>query len=271
MTQMEIGDVELIDVTPDLANEWLVRNTHNRRLRERTIKAYAADMSAGAWRWNGESVKFSKDGTLLDGQHRLAAIAAAGKTVQMLVVRNLPDETQETMDGGVKRKFQDILSLRGETNVSILSAIVRRVYLWEAGARRSSAGMAPTNAQLLQVLEAYPYLRDISPLAATAARTCGLNGSLIGWGMWCFGRIDQDDSDYFFTRLADGQNLTSGNPIYELRRTAEQSRSVRGERSASYMTAILVKGWNAYRSGVKISILRFRPGGANPDQFPEPR
>lgn len=265
------GGVELVKVTPEMAAEWLLHNTHNRKLRERTVKAYAADITAGAWVWNGESIKFSAHGVLLDGQHRLAAIVEAGQPVEMLVVRDLPDATQETMDGGVKRKFQDVLNLRGEASSSALAAITRRVYNWELGSRKSWNNIAPTNAQLLHVLEQHPELRDITTAAINVARTCGIQGSIIGLGMFIFGRIDTDDTDFFFSRLADGQNLASGDPIYELRRTAEQSRSVRGERSAVYITAIMIKAWNAYRAGDKISILRYRPGGANPDKFPEPR
>lgn len=30
------------------------------------------------------------------------------------------------------------------------------------------------------------------------------------------------------------------------------------------------KAWNAYRNGDTVSIYRWRPGGAKPEQFPEP-
>lgn len=263
-------DVEKVDVTPDLAREWLGYNTHNRRLRERVIRAYAADITAGAWRWNGESIKFAADGTLLDGQHRLAAIVAAETAVPMLVIRGLPKETQETIDGGAKRKFSDLLQLRGETSFVTLAAVTRRVSLWEMGVRRTGGNITTTNAQLLQTLEKYPDLRDIALAAGAVARTCALNGSTIGLCMWLFTRLDSEDSDFFFSRLADGQSLVSGDPVYELRRTAEASKSVRGERSEAYLIAITIKAWNAYRDGTKVGQLRFRPGGANPERFPEP-
>ena len=51
--------VELVTVTPDMAHDWLGFNTHNRPIRSRTIAAYAADMTAGSWQWNGESIKFA--------------------------------------------------------------------------------------------------------------------------------------------------------------------------------------------------------------------
>lgn len=264
-------NIEVAEVTPELAHEWLGFNTHNRHLRQRVVLAYAADMTEGNWRWNGESVKFAEDGTLLDGQHRLAAIAESGVTMRMLIVRGLPDHAQETLDAGAKRKFYDVLKLRGEPAATTLAALARRVTLWEAGFRSTGSGTyAPTNAQLLQTLEKYPALRQIALEANRIALHCGLPASIIGLGWWLFSALDEDDAAFFFGRLADGQNLLRGDPVYELRRTVEQSRGVRGERSEKYLTAIMIKSWNAYRDGSKVGLLRYRPGGANPEKFPEP-
>ncbi len=271
MTQEQ--EVELVKITPELAREWLGYNTHNRRLRDRVVKAYATDMGNGDWRWNGESIKFAHDGTLLDGQHRLAAVAEADVTVPMLVVRGLPAETQETMDGGAKRKFGDVLQLRGETSSVTLAAVVRLVTLWEAGVRRSGGNFTPTNAQLLQTLERYPWLRDVARECRTIGGGCDMPGSVIGLCWWLFAQLPDaaEDAEYFLARLGDGQGLVKGDPIYELRRTAKDARSVRGERSVTYLIAITIKAWNAYRDGNQVGLLRYRPGGANPERFPEPR
>lgn len=263
-------------VTPEIAREWLLRNTHNRNVRQRVVLAYAADMEAGNWQWNGESVKFAEDGTLLDGQHRLAAIAESGVTLSMLVVRGLPNQTQETVDGGAKRKFSDVLKLRGEAVPLVLAAIIRRVGMWDDGKRwvQGGGGYAPTNAQMLQVLEKYPWLRDLAQPAQNVAVHCGMPASIIGFGWWLFSMIDGEDIsgdvENFFARLGDGQSLKKGDPVYELRRAVENSRSVRGQRSERYLTAIMIKAWNAYRDGAKVGLLTFRPGGEKPERFPLP-
>lgn len=263
--------IEIVEISPELAHELLGYNTHNRRARARVVSAYAADMRAGAWQWNGESIKFAQDGTLLDGQHRLLAIIEADITVTMLVVRGLPNETQDTVDGGAKRKFSDVLQLRGETHYTTLAALARRVALWEAGVRKGGSNVAPTNAQLLQIIEKHPELRQASQVGDHVASRCGLPGSICSFGYWLFSQLDDADAVFFFDRLHDGQNLQKGDPIYELRRVVEASRSVRGERSATFLTAIMIKAWNAYRDGRQISLLTFKPGGASPEKFPEPK
>lgn len=272
---MPSKDIELVEITPELAHEWLGFNTHNRNVRQRVVLAYAADMTAGNWRWNGESVKFSADGTLLDGQHRLKAVVEAGIAVPMLVIRGLKNDAQETVDGGAKRKFADVLKLRDEPSPIALASICRRVTVWDGGSRGGAevgGKYAPTNTQMLQALERYPWLRDLALPATNVAVHCGLPASVIGFSWWLFSQLDggSDDAEFFFARLGDGQGLVKGDPIYELRKAADNSRSVKGERSERYLTAILIKAWNAYRDGAKVGLLRFRPGGAAPERFPEP-
>lgn len=266
-------NIEVVNVTPRMAAEWLLRNTHNRSVRQRVVLAYAADMAAGNWRWNGESIKFGLDGTLLDGQHRLEAVVESDVTLPLAVVRGLPNETQETVDGGAKRKFSDVLKLRGERAHATLAAVTRRVTIWEWGIRKTGTNAyAPTNTQMLQTLEKYPELREIAIASSTTAAKCGLPASIIGHGWWLFSRVSEDpkDVEFFFDRLGDGQGLVKGDPIYELRRAADNSRSVRGERSQTYLMAILIKAWNAYRAGETIGLLRYKPGGERPEKFPEP-
>jgi hypothetical protein len=266
-------NVEAVEITPELARKWLGQNTHNRNVRQRVVLAYAADMVAGNWQWNGESIKFAIDGTLLDGQHRLAAIIESGMTITMLVVRGLPSEAQETVDGGAKRKFSDVLQLRGERSPVLLAAITRRVTAWEAGGRGIGRNIkyAPTTAQLQQTLEKYPWLRDVTLISNRISAHCGLPGSIIGLGWWLFSQLSAEDTDFFFGRLADFQDLSRTDPIYQLRKSSDASKSVRGSRSETYLTAIMIKAWNAYRDGVQVSLLTYRPGGSRPESFPEPR
>ena len=52
--------------------------------------------------------------------------------------------------------------------------------------------------------------------------------------------------------------------------TVANSKNVRGERSQTYLLAITLKAWNAYRQGETVGLYRWRPGGAKPEAFPEP-
>ena len=269
-------DISVEQITPELAETYMGKNTHNRNLRSRTVAAYAADMEAGNWDWNGESIKFAADGTLLDGQHRLAAIIACGKPTHMLVIRGLPNSCQDNIDGGIKRTFADVLKLHGEPNYTTLAAICRGVYQWDSGIRKfGGAGTkAVTHTQLLATLEKYPELRDSIAIVESARSGAMLPSTVGGPLWWRFSQIDPTDADNFFQQLASGADLPSGSPVLVLRRILfanRENKNAKGTtRGNTVLAAIVCKAWNKYRQGESVQSLSWRPGGANPEKFPEP-
>src|SRR5690606_22823320 len=112
------------------AESWLEEFNHNNRGIKKRISAYVADMKNGDWKFNGESIKFS-DRFLEDGQHRLHAIVQSGVAQDLLVVRGLGHETQDTMDDGIPRKFHDKLALHKVPHASLVASIVRKIATWQ--------------------------------------------------------------------------------------------------------------------------------------------
>lgn len=271
----------IMEVGPELAAKWLTGNTHNRNLRPSVVAKYAADMRAGEWKLTGEPVQFGSDGSLLNGQHRLTAIVESGRTVQLMVVTGLDPEVQERLDQGVPRQFSDVLNLRGESNPNLLAALTRKLHEYETAgmaAAFTSAGLrrAASTAELLGTLELHPELRPLVPRAGTTARHLVPAATTVGLLIWVFEALGDDavdDTAFFFDRLCDGQNLMAGDAIYELRRTFEQYRNApkRERISQAFLAAITIKAWNAYRTGKKISMLKWRQGGATPEGFPVPK
>lgn len=265
--------VDVETITPELATKYLGHNTRNRNLRARVVLAYAADMANGDWRWNGEGIKFGTDGTLLDGQHRLAAIVQSGTSVPMLVVRDLPNETQETIDGGVKRTFADVLNLRGEKNYVGLAATIRAITSYETGAAGTGdTGRKFTNAQLIRTLEKHPWIREGINTANSAQAHTSMPTAVGGLAWFLFMQLSPEDTEFFFNRLCSDTNHSTGDPIYTLRKLLLTSvDGVRGARNTRYLLAVTIKAWNKYRDGDRCDLLKFRTGGAKPEAFPEPR
>lgn len=262
------------EIDPEIARDILGGNTHNRNVRQSFVRAYAADMTSGDWKWNGESIKIATDGTVIDGQHRLLAVIESGVTVPMLVIRGLPMDVQETVDGGIRRTFADVLKLRGESNWITLAAMVRGICLWDTGSRTFGSGSSQgiTNAMLLATLEKRPWVRDGVHTVMRAQSNAGLPARVSGALWYAFTLIDAEDAEYFFDRLCSGEGHAAGDPIFELRKVLTTSRdNVRGERNTRYLAAVTIKAWNKYRDGETVGVLKFRVGGANPEQFPEPR
>ena len=100
-------------ITPEMAQEYLKYNTENyRSINNGRVISYSNDMKSGKWQMNGEAIKFSEDGKLLDGQHRLQAIVRAGIPVEMLVIRGVKDDVS-LYDIGATRSLGQIAKARG--------------------------------------------------------------------------------------------------------------------------------------------------------------
>lgn len=262
--------VELVG--PVEAEALLAKNTHNRNEKANHQARLTGDLVADEFAFNGDTIVISHEPeVLLDGQNRLRAIAAAGVTVPLLIIRGLPHVVQEKIDvGGVPRGLHDILKLRGETQCANLAALIRRCAAWDAGARRNLIQWTTTSTQLLHYYEKNPTLRDLVGPASSVARSCAMPSSSVGALWWAFSAIDTEDADYFFNRLSDGQGLVKGDALFELRRVLASERLAGGNGLAIKQIAITIKAWNAYRAGTTVGLLKWSAGGAKPEKFPEP-
>lgn len=255
----------VIDVTPELAREWLRNNTHNRKLRDRAVADYARDMAAGHWTLNGEAIKFATNGTVLDGQHRLRAVIDADTTVQMLIVVGLDPAAQETMDTGRKRTTGDVMGLRGEANAHTLAAVLRRIWAWKSGDYRFGGTYAATNRECADLLAQHPEIRRSTEIAVRTRNAFPhIPQSSLGVAHHLFSTLALDEATWFFQRIADGAELPLGHPVLALRArvTSERLDSVRMPESRHM--AYLIRTWNAVREGRSLDRLVHPPNSSMP-------
>lgn len=259
-------EAKVMSVTPEMAKDLLSpkKNSHNRRLQDRTVKLYARNIETGDWALNGEAIKIAEDGTLLDGQHRLAAVALTGKTVPMLVITGLPLQAQETMDLGRKRNANDSFMLRGERHTTALSAITRRVVLWE---RNDRGFREPVSfAELSALLEKYPEIRRSAEEAVRVHSMFKfLPISALGTAHHLMSRVAADEVPWFFQRIADGAELTTGDPVLVLRNRAMSDKGA-GQRITDVRgMGYIVYAWNKYRAGESITKIQHPVDAQIPD------
>lgn len=113
-------------ISPQVARQYLDRNKKNRTITAERVKSLSRDVEAGAFMVTHQCIAFNANGDLIDGQHRLSAVVATGKTVQMYVARYERTETAMALpfDNGLTRKHYDILEItRKQTELA--SAVLR--------------------------------------------------------------------------------------------------------------------------------------------------
>jgi hypothetical protein len=260
---------EIVAVSPEQASELLRTNTRNRSVRRQYVRQLAQAMQRGEWTVNGEPIQVAKDGTLLNGQHRLHAVVESGQTVPMLVVRNVPLAAQRTMDTGARRNLSDVLALRGESHTTNLAAALGLLYRYRNNAKMEGSGRsAPTTKQAVELLEREPGLRDCIPLACRVYRDTHLRISIAIVIGYLFNEVEPGQGTSFFKALCNAQAVP-GEPLGELRMILTRLRDEQTFVLNTYtLCGLTVKAFNAWRAGAPLHDLEFRSGGERPEEFP---
>ena len=259
-------------VTPEEAKTWLTEtNKKNRHMNKNHVGALSRNMQNGTWRFNGDTICFDENGTLIDGQHRLSAIMTSGISIPMIVIRGLDPETIKTKDMEVKpRNLGDLLQMDGVQCARQRAAIVTRYMVLSRGNTILSvkAG-SPTGLMMKSVgtiEEKYNTYYNHQILfddcsnygRLLSERVQILTCSEIG-AFYAFLYLDKHHSDDeirgFFDRL-----FFNGGEINVIRLLQEKLiNDLRApvKMSGAYKQNIVAKAWNYYIKQKDVKILSF--------------
>src|SRR5439155_2662819 len=183
---------ELKTITPDLARQWLdAVPDFQRKLDRRQVDKIKIAIQRNEWRLNGAAIVFNERGDLIDGQHRLTAIAESGRPVQSLVVTGISKDelTFATLGDTKPRQTADFLHV---TNSFMVASALRFIWFIEnrtfPDGRRSGTHdkTNPPITQLVKLGQQYAAILNnmVLPLRE-ASRITGC-GSFILTLMWHF-------------------------------------------------------------------------------------
>jgi hypothetical protein len=265
---MTSDSLRAVRIAPDFARALLEMNTRNRPKTRSKIKEYAEEMKANKWKLNGETIKITEDGTILDGQHRLEACILSDTPFDTYIV-NVADATSfDTIDIGRKRTVADTLSVRGEAHAKVLAHALSLLYDFTTlGEIRISITNKKTGV-LESMLEKYPELRDSVAFAVHHSKACDALMSRAGIAVchYLFSGLDAAQANTFVLQVLEGENIKKGDPAWILRNRllTERMQTQKGTVRTSYLIALTIKAWNAYRKGRAISSLKFGEGEGYP-------
>lgn len=145
--------IERIMTGPVLAAKHLKANhPENRKIAPKWVNTLAGLLSNDQWEPdNGDTIKISVSGLLIDGQHRLKAIIKSGKTVLLTYAFNVPDSAFKTIDQGRKRTAVQSIKMTGR-DISALEVAITRAILWEPD---KVGGEAMTPVEIKTVYDIY--------------------------------------------------------------------------------------------------------------------
>lgn len=248
--------VSKVTITPEQAQDILGGNTHNRHLHERHVRRLVSALTDGRWRFNGESIKIARDGTLVDGQHRLVACVRTGIPIETLVVYGVDPDSYTTIDIGAKRTTSDALSREGIKNSAAIGGALR----WILALKSRKAHIGNIILDPDQVLEEYIKLKNIdrsSNIYNSVAQLISPSPAIALH--FLFAEKDPDAADEFFSDLGSGVGLQDGDPVLTLRNKlieAKIKNRLKRHVTPSETVALVIRAWNGRRTGRRLSLIK---------------
>lgn len=271
-TMPEPKNVSVELITPEKAQEYIESGEgfNFRKLDQRRVKEMAADMVAGKWDLNGESLKFDKDNHLIDGQHRCAASILANAPFWTVVFRGASDLN---VDKGKPRKFGDYLGYLGLANYRKLASALQLVYLAENHQLNwyASAFPSPTSSQLMSVLERHPLLSNSCQKTHGSRRL--LKPSIATFLHYTIMRVKGEESaDKWHAALTDGVGLGEKDPLLLLRNRLIVNRASKSKLAHGQLLGLCIVATNAYLQGItSLTILKAQSKNQHGKTLPFPK
>jgi hypothetical protein len=219
-------------------------------------------MVAGQWEVTSDHIAFDEEGNLMNGHHRLQAVVKSGCTVPMAVYFHLPRSARDKIDKGMARTGGQTFHMNGILNANSVYAICTRVYLYDCDLPFAAI---PVNEHEIRAI--YEKDPDLAQSLSLDSRRVGkgLNciASVLGAMWYVCARIDKQQASEFFEGLVDwSASLDKDSPIIALRTRFLNAQANRSRRKFLIepieQGALMLKAWNAFRSGRKIRSLAWQ-------------
>jgi hypothetical protein len=262
--------IRIETITPEIAQKYIDSSATNRSITPRHVEWLASMMRKGQFKFNGDSIRFNGE-QMIDGQHRCMAVIASGITIQTVVVRNLDANIFDTIDTGRKRKGNDILSIKGYQNCINLCASLNIIHLINSGALNKRSSLRLSNQDIEQLVLLHSGVVElVEKYSNKRSKQHVASPSLMAAMHYLFRQKDLPSADKFMQALVTGENLTEGDPALLLReRLMGDKKNTHSIMNRSFKIALFIKAWNHYRSGRKLTLLKFRIGGDKPEPIPD--
>jgi hypothetical protein len=250
---------ELREVTPNVAKEMLKRNANNRRLSESHVDFLSSEMLKGNWVFDGQPIRFSESGTLLDGQHRLNAIFKSKISQQLLIITGINSKAFKVMDTGKGRSASDAFGVNGIKNAKGASSATRIIMKIEGGPSTTLANKKMSNTSILDYYNDNPKIGDLvsTSFAYYNAFDKIIPLAYLAAFRYLTSQKNVEMSDEFWNKVCYGLALESKCPANILRKKLISDRISVYSLPKLEKMAMIIKSWNAYRKGQKMSFLKW--------------
>jgi hypothetical protein len=263
-------DTQIVKVTPEMATKWLEDNLVNRNIRPKVVAAYRRDMENGRWEFTGETIQRSASGALLNGQHRLHALAGSEGVdhIEMLVVSGLPDKTQSLMDQGVARHIRDAMLIEHGhiKNSTTVASICRWMVLCPDCGPGTTPSALRNKVSAAEVVDLFAQETGLFIRAGEEAvrlRHYMLGSpTAMGYAWMSLFKVSPEDCTEFFAGMRDMEWSMPNDPRKAALRRMQLmhgDENIKTTLETGVMTiSVLSRAWNHWRKGEEVESLNIR-------------
>jgi len=258
MTKTLTPTFQVEHITPDFAESVLeTKNSNNRGLKPANLKRLITAIDNDEWILTNQGIAFDKDGNLLDGQHRLQAIVKTGKTLPIMVARNMDPKIFNCVDTGTARTAADGLFIKGCTNPTKIAAGIKVYFLYQRFPKGSwTYATIPTHTE---IANEYNLNRELWDDITEKINFChrkfhffNLSVAVAMYKLIKDKNYSEEILDEFWTQFAEGTNLDIDNPILSFRNQMMQKGfRHRGSSYQRYQLNAFIRLFNFWIDGVK--------------------
>jgi hypothetical protein len=241
-------------ITPAIAKKFLQHNKTNRTISTSHVQWFAKQISDDEWdSENGEAIKFSPEGNLLDGQHRLMGIVLANIDVECDVQFGVPQTSQATIDVGRKRSIGDQLAISGEKYGNQVASTIRWVYAISNGTiayKTSTPEVKRFLARHPSVAEAVSHVKSHKFTGTNPTLLCAIYfiaKDALG---------ETEKAAEFVKVFTTGYPSYEGDPAHRVREMYIEARTKGNTITQARQAANLIHAWNLFRKGVSVKAIR---------------
>lgn len=252
----DIWDVSEISrtITPAEATELLKLNTHNRSIRRGTIDRLRADIAGGRFLLNGDTIAISTDGVLLNGQHRLEAIAAGKTPVEVIILKGVDPKAFSTIDGHRPRSLSDYMNVHGAPNYARIATLTPRAERWDGGQRgRDMAAGTKRHGEQVYIDFYEDNAERLHAALRSPSQYDNITPAITSLFRYIIGGERAVECDVYLREVSSGQAAERGGTVTANTQkvfTALVRESVNNDASKSHrVLGILITGWNARQKG----------------------
>ena len=256
-------------LTPELATSLLERNQHNRPLSQAHVERIAKQIVEGKWKFNGDTIKVSDSGDVLDGQHRLWAEIEAKKPIETIIVYGVPRDAFATIDTIRKhRNGGDVVALSGQVRYrTIVAGALGWLLRWQRDTieKHRSAEARIENSDIEEAFEAHG-----TGMLRAAERVRNLRGlvnqPILAFFYYVLANRDAELAERMVNTLEDPAGVATTDPFFKLRAFFTADHHKRKE--PTVVIALCIKAANAAHRDEKVGMLTWKNQGARREEFP---